>query len=121
MAYEVLLLVLYRLLARIDETDEEVLLLAEVAIGIMRDVMSPIAGALSTLPIGPEAPGLLAAPTFELFYQPDYLLPHHRAAWFLYAERLRGAGQVAGRLAPSVPALADISATFHRFAGRLAD
>ena len=57
-AYEVLLLVLYRLLARIDETDEEVLLLAEVAIGIIRDVMSPIAGALSTLPIGPEAPGL---------------------------------------------------------------
>ena len=90
-AYEALLLVLYRLLARIDETDEQALILADVAVGIMTSVMTPVAGVLTTLPVGPEMPGSTAGPTFELFYQPDYLLPHHRAAWFLYAERLRAA------------------------------
>ena len=118
-AYEALLLVLYRLLARIDETDEQALLLADVAVGIMTGVMTPVAGVLTTLSVGPEMPGATAGPTFELFYQPDYLLPHHQAAWFLYAERIRGAGLFARRLAESAPPLGEVAETLDRLAARL--
>ena len=35
-----------------------------------------------------EYPGQTAGPSFELFYESDYLLPHRDAAWALMAERL---------------------------------
>ncbi len=120
-AYEALLLILYRLLARIDETDEQSLLLADVSVSIMTKVMVPVANALSTLPVGPEMPGATAGAPFELFYEPDYLLPHHRAAWLLYGERLRGAGGLARRLAQSVDSLGEVAATLDLLADRLAD
>jgi len=118
-AYEALLLVLYRLLARIDETDEESLILADVAVGIMTEVMAPVASALGDLPIGPEEPGATAGAPFELFYEPDYLLPHHRAAWLLYGERLQVAARLARRLSESVPSLGEVADTLERLAQRL--
>jgi hypothetical protein len=47
------------------------------------------------MPVGPEHPGCTAGATFELFYQPDYLLPHRRAAWLVAAELLTGAAATA--------------------------
>jgi hypothetical protein len=61
----------------------------------MIDVMGPLADILSTMPVGPEHPGRTAGVTFELFYQPDYLLPHRRAAWLVGAELLAGAASQA--------------------------
>ena len=87
-AYEVLLQLLYRLMCHVDETDEQVKVLADVSVGMMFDVIEPLADILTTLPVGPDHPGRTAGPTFELFYQPDYLLPHRRAAWLLMAEHL---------------------------------
>ncbi len=117
--YESLLLVLYRLFARIDETAEEAQTLAGVAVGIMTGLMAPIADVLGTLPVAPEMAGTTAGAPFELFYHSDFLLPHHRAAWTLVAERLRGAGRFAQRVAESVPALRDVAETFDRLAARL--
>ncbi len=57
MVYEVLLLLLYRLLARIDETDEEATTLANVAVGLMVQGVGRVAKVLSTLPVGPSCPG----------------------------------------------------------------
>jgi hypothetical protein len=90
-AYEVLLHVLYRLMSHIDESADQIGILAAVAVGIMNDVIGPLAGILSTMPVGPEHPGRTAGATFELFYQPDYLLPHRRAAWLIGAEVLADA------------------------------
>jgi hypothetical protein len=89
--YEVLLHLLYRLMSHIDESAEQIGTLATVAVGIMNDVIGPLADILSTMPVGPEHPGRTAGATFELFYQPDYLLPHRKAAWLIGAELLTSA------------------------------
>jgi Ferritin-like len=93
--YEVLLHLLYRLMSHIDESAEQMGTLATVAVGIMNDVIGPLADILSTMPVGPEHPGHTAGATFELFYQPDYLLPHRKAAWLVGAELLTGAATTA--------------------------
>ena len=89
--YEVLLHLLYRLMSHIDESADQIGTLATVAVGIMNDVTGPLADILSTMPVGPEHAGRTAGATFELFYQPDYLLPHRRAAWLVGAELLTDA------------------------------
>ena len=94
-AYEVLLQLLYRLLCHVDETDEQINTLAAVGVGLMFDVIEPLGDILTTLPVGPTHPGRTAGPTFELFYQPDYLLPHRRAAWHLMGEHLGEAADLA--------------------------
>ena len=93
--YEMLLHLLYRLMSHIDESADQIGILAAVAVGIMNDVMGPLAGILSTMPVGPEHPGRTAGATFELFYQPDYLLPHRKAAWLIGAELLTDAAATA--------------------------
>jgi hypothetical protein len=118
--YEVLLLLLYRLLARIDETDEEAATLANVAVGLMVQGVGRVAKVLSTLPVGPEWPGATAGPPFELFYQPDYLLPHREAAWLLISERLAEAGAFAERLSATVPALGRVATDLSRHAETIA-
>jgi len=94
-AYEMLLHVLYRLMSHIDESAEQIGTLATVAVGLMTDVIGPLADILSTMPVGPEHPGRTAGATFELFYQPDYLLPHRKAAWLVGAELLTDAAATA--------------------------
>jgi hypothetical protein len=95
-AYEVLLQLLYRLMCHVDKTEDQVRTLADVGVSMMFDVIEPLADILTTLPVGPEHPGRTAGATFELFYQPDYLLPHRRAAWLLMAEHLSDAAELAG-------------------------
>jgi hypothetical protein len=117
--YEVLLLVLYRLLSRIDETDTETGVLADVAVGLMYDAIGPLGRVLGTLPVGSAQPGATAGAPFELFYQPDYLLPHHRAAWTLFAERLQDAAAFATRLATSVEPIGQVATALKDQADRL--
>jgi len=94
-AYEILLHVFYRLMSRVDESADQIGMLATVAVGIMNDVIGPLADILSTMPVGPEHPGRTAGASFELFYQPDYLLPHRKAAWLVSAELLADAAATA--------------------------
>jgi hypothetical protein len=84
--YEALLHLLYRLMSHIDESADQIRVLSDVVVGIMIDAIAPLADILTTMPVGPEHPGRTAGATFELFYQPDYLLPHRKAAWLLGAE-----------------------------------
>jgi hypothetical protein len=120
-AYEVLLQTLQRYFAHTEETDEQLSTLADAAIGLMVRVLRPLGGLITTLPVGREHPGRTAGPSFELFYESDYLLPHREAAWLLLEERLRDAATFCGvlhgdcdrltavRLAPVEDALADIA------------
>jgi hypothetical protein len=95
---EILLLALTRFFAHTDETPEQLKLLESVGVGLMFAAVKPIGQLLTTLPLGPSAPGRTAGPTFELFYIGGYLLPHRQAAWTLIAERLRQAAGLAKRL-----------------------
>ncbi|HZR52767.1 MAG TPA: ferritin-like protein [Streptosporangiaceae bacterium] len=96
--YEILLQVFQRFFAHTDETDEQLQVLADAAVGIMLTMIKPLGDLITTLPVGTEHPGLTAGPSFELFYETDYLLPHREAAWALLAERLDDAARLCDQL-----------------------
>jgi CDGSH-type Zn-finger protein len=118
--YEVLLLTLERYFAHTEETDAQLKVLADATTALMLRVLKPLGDLLTTMPVGPDHPGRNAGPSFELFYESDYLMPHQVAAWTLLTERLGAAawlcgelcgdlGTVAGRLNPVLAAIKDIA------------
>ena len=121
--YEVVLQLLQRFFAHTEETDAQLKVLADATVALMVRVIEPIGDLLTTLPVGDSRPGRTAGPSFELFYESDYLLPHREAAWALLAERIdqaawlgeelrtgRGAA-IGDRLEPALAALREISGT----------
>jgi truncated hemoglobin YjbI len=118
-AYEVLLQLLYRLLSHIDESDDQIKTLADVGVRLMFDVIEPLGELLTTLPVGPEHPGRTAGPSFELFYQPDYLLPHRKAAWLLMSEHLADAATLTQAQGASEPRLLPIADALRKQADAL--
>ena len=87
-AYEILLQIFERFFAHTDETDAQLKALADATMALMFQVIKPLGDLITTLPAGPSYPGISAGPSFELFYESDYLLPHRDAAWALLTERL---------------------------------
>lgn len=81
---------LHRYFAHAEESDAEIGTLADVAVGLMFAVIAPLGQLLTTLPVGPTRPGLTAGPSFELFYESDYLLPRRDAAWALIGDPRSG-------------------------------
>ncbi len=121
-AYEILLMLLQRFLAHTEETDAQLKALADASIALMFGVIKPLGDLVTTLPAGPEYPGRTAGPSFELFYESDYVLPHREAAWILLIERIREAADfcesgvpcgppVAGALAAARSGLTEIADT----------
>src|SRR5215467_2297791 len=119
--YEILLQVFERFFAHTEETDAQLTTLADATIALMLRVIKPLGDLITTLPAGAAYPGRTAGPSFELFYESDYLMPHREAAWALLAERLdeaawlcdqlaTGRGQhIAGQLEPALAAMREIS------------
>ena len=99
--YEVLLQMLHRYFAHTEETDAQLTTLSRAAITLMAGVLKPLGDMITTLPVGPEHPGMTAGPSFELFYENDYLVPHREAAWALLEERLRDAVNFCDRIQQS--------------------
>jgi len=95
--YEVLLQLLARYFAHTDETEAQLAVLADVAVGLMYGAVKPLGGLVTRLPIGSDYPDVTTGPAFELFYAVDYLLPHREAAWVLMEERLREVADLATR------------------------
>jgi hypothetical protein len=98
--------------------------LADVSVGLMYTAIKPLGTVATTLPVGPEYPGVTAGPGFELFYQVDYLLPHREAAWVLMEERLRDAAAFARRCEllctpVLVEPLARVARSLEKYADRL--
>jgi Ferritin-like len=121
-AYEVLLQLLHRYFAHTEESDAELGTLADVAVGLMIDVIGPLGRLVTTLPVGPSHPGRTTGPSFELFYESDYLLPHRRAAWTLIRERLQEAVLFCARIHGDTrvnESIAAVGAALNRFANRL--
>ena len=121
--YEILLQIFERFFAHTEETDVQLKVLADATVAVMVRVLKPLGDLITTLPVGPAHPGMTAGPSFELFYETDYLMPHRGAAWALLAERLNvavwlcdqlqsGKGKgIAGQLEPVTDAMREISRT----------
>jgi hypothetical protein len=123
--YEVLLQLLARYFAHTDETEEQLAVLADVAVSLMFGAVKPLGGLVTRLPVGPDHPGATAGPTFELFYSVDYLLPHRDAAWAVIEERLRSVAELAVHCREScspifMPPLIKVTDTLRQQADRLA-
>ena len=87
--YETTLQALSRYFVHSGETDDQVEVLARTAKHLMNQVGMPLGSILlTTLPLGPERPGVLAGPAFEIVQPSFYVLPHRQAAWRILAERL---------------------------------
>jgi CDGSH-type Zn-finger protein/truncated hemoglobin YjbI len=106
-SYEILLLMLQRFFAHTEETDPQLKALADATVNLMFGAIEPIGDLVTTLPAGPEYPGRTAGPSFELFYESDYVLPHREAAWVLLVERLRQAADFCEPGAPCDPPVAE--------------
>jgi hypothetical protein len=74
--YEILPLAFQRFFAHTEESDAQLAALADATVALMVWVVRPLGDLITTLPAGPS---------FELFYESDYLLPH-RAALAGYLE-----------------------------------
>lgn len=125
-SYEVILQLLARYFAHTDETDDHLGVLAAVSIGLMRNVIKPLGGLVTRLPVGWEYPGATAGPTFELFYGVDYLLPHRDAAWIVMEERLRNIAELGMRCREvcsplHMPALTKVTDALRDLADQLAE
>ena len=104
-SYEILLLMLQRFFAHTEETDPQLKALADATIALMFGALKPLGDLVTTLPAGPEYPNRTAGPSFELFYESDYVLPHREAAWILLTERLRQAADFCEPGGPGTPAV----------------
>ena len=104
-SYEILLQILQRFFAHTEETDAQLKVLADASVNLMFEVVKPLGDLVTTLPAGPEYPGRTAGPSFELFYESDYVLPHRESAWILLTERLREAAAFCEPGAPCGPAV----------------
>jgi CDGSH-type Zn-finger protein/truncated hemoglobin YjbI len=122
-SYEILLQIFERFFAHTEESDDQLQVLADATIALMVRVIKPLGDLITTLPVGPSHPGRTAGPSFELFYENDYLMPHQEAAWALLAERLDqaawlceaiGSGRgtaIAGSLNPVLAAMLEVART----------
>jgi CDGSH-type Zn-finger protein/truncated hemoglobin YjbI len=97
--YEILLQIFERFFAHTEETDAQLTTLANATVALMLRVIKPLGDLITTLPVGPAHPGITAGPSFELFYESDYLMPHREAAWALLSERLGAAARLCDELA----------------------
>src|SRR5262249_39441896 len=120
-SYEILLQIFERFFAHTEETDAQLKVLADATVVLMVRVIKPVGDLITTLPVGPDHPGNMAGPSFELFYESDYLMPHREAAWALLAERLNEAAwlcdairtgrgtAIAAQLEPVLDAMREVS------------
>jgi hypothetical protein len=86
--YELLLQMIARYFAFGHETPEQRAILANAAVDLMFQAIKPLGILLARLPVGPEHPGATAGANFQLPYRASFLLPHRRASWIRFAERL---------------------------------
>ncbi len=121
-SYQVMLQILMRYFIHGEETEDELQTLSSMAVSTMLMVIKPLGHLLTTLPVGPNLPGKVAGPTFEI-YQTAYILPHHDAAWIVLHERLRELSTYCGKLSVQQPApqgdLQTILENFRRLAAVL--
>jgi hypothetical protein len=86
--YDLVLQMIARYFAFGEETDEELQVLANTSVGLMFGAIKPLGHLLARLPVGDARPGVTAGANFQLAYRSNFLLPHRKAAWIRFIERL---------------------------------
>jgi hypothetical protein len=119
--YELLLQMIARYFAFGHETPEQRNVLANSAVDLMFGVIKPLGLLLARLPVGPEHPGSTAGANFQLPYRASFLLPHRRAAWIRFSERLEDLASFAADQHPPQgdQTLAKVSGSLRATASRL--
>ena len=112
--YQLLMQMLGRVLLHTDESEEQLTLLSDIAVGLMIDVLGPLGTMLTTMPAGASHSGLTAGPSFRLS-RDVHSLPHQATAWTLFTERLRELSAYCGFL----QAVGDVSEVLTRVRGAL--
>jgi hypothetical protein len=102
-SYELALQLLCRFFMHTETTGTELRTLSNSAFETMAEVLGPLGGLMTRLPVGEHHPGHTAGPTFEM-YPKEYLLPHKDAAWILLHERATEQTEYCRRLASRSPA-----------------
>ena len=97
-SYELMTTMLLRFFAHSDESDDALTALVQGAIDLMFTAVRPLGLLLTSLPAGAEHGVATAGPGFEL-QRPVSLIPHRRAAWLVFHERLVELAAFAARLA----------------------
>ncbi len=121
-SYQVLLQVLIRYFIHGTESDEELTILSNVAVDAMFLLIKPLGELLTRLPVGPDLPGKMAGPSFEM-YRAGNILPHRYGAWTVLHERLLELATYCDRLIkqPGAPQeLAAVGANARQLADTLA-
>jgi len=98
--YELVLQMIARYFAFGHETPEQRSVLAHAAVHLMFSSIDPLGFLLAELDVGPEHPGATAGANFQLPYRANFLLPHRRAAWIRFVERLRELAAFARDIGP---------------------
>jgi hypothetical protein len=99
--YDLLLQIIVRYFAFGHETEEQLGVLADASVSLMFGATKPLGLLLAGLPVGPEHPGTTAGANFQLAYRANFLIPHHRAAWIRFSERLDEAASYCDAIAAS--------------------
>ncbi len=86
--YEVMLQILLRFFAHTNESEEQMYILKSAFINLMPFGISPLAKAITQLPVGDNHPNLNAGPSFEV-YADVQLLPQLSSSWIFFQERLQ--------------------------------
>ena len=87
-SYATLLSMLNRFFLHGGETDEEFKVLSDICVEVMFSVIRPVGILLTTLPIGPNMPDVMAGASFEVYREGSHPLPHRYGAWIIIHERL---------------------------------
>jgi hypothetical protein len=117
--YAALLQLLYRFFQHTEESDAELSLLGETAMGMMRQVIRPLGEFLTRLPVGRHAPEKTAGPSFMLTSATP-VTPHKPAAWLILGERLRELAEACDGLTADAPeVLSGVRQQLATFAARL--
>jgi hypothetical protein len=119
--YELVLQMIARYFAFGHETSEQREVLANAAVDLMFQAIKPLGILLARLPVGPEHPGATAGANFQLPYRASFLLPHRRAAWIRYAERLNDLAAFASDVHPAEEedTLSEVAAALGKIASGL--
>jgi hypothetical protein len=93
-SYQALLQLIIRFFLHTEESEKELNVLADVAVGMMINVLRPLGRMLTTLPVAANRQDVTAGPTFDV-YRTTYYVPHRHAAWRVLHERIVHLGRAA--------------------------
>ena len=110
-SYATLLSMLNRFFLHGGETGEEFKVLSDVCVDMMFNVIRPVGILLTTLPIGPHLPGVMAGASFETYRLGSHPLPHRYGAWVVMHERLVELADFCAELKINAPVSQDLAAS----------